>query len=223
MSFIKNIKTLETSSPTFAYILGTVYGDGHVRVRKSKNRTSGEIILKVNDEDFAKNFKNHLEEWSSREAKLFFYGKRYISCLYSKEHTQKIINFEPTEILSKDKNFKHAFLRGLFDSDGGIIGRDLNNRTKAKRWLHFSNSDAIIIYLVKRILNEFNIKYSFRSRIHSGFGSEKIQYEIKIYNFNGIKYYFNNIGFSIGRKQRVLNKVINSYRLTQSKDFNRTK
>ncbi len=212
-----------TSSSTFAYIFGVVCGDGYARVRKAKGRTSGEIILKVNDEDFAQTFKDYLERWSDRTAKLKYDGKRHCTYLCSKFHAGIILNYDIEQIFLQNNDFKYAFLRGLFDSDGGIVAKNLNERRKAKRWLHFSNSDAQIIYAVRKLFREFGLKYSFTSRIHSGFGSERIQYEIKVYNLQGLFFYYKNIGFSIQRKQEDLKKTISSYDYYSSELFNKAK
>ena len=219
---IVDIET-ETSSSTFGYIFGVFCGDGYARIQRAKGRTSGEIVLKVNDEDFAQNFKNHLELWSNRAGKLKFDGRRYCAHLYSISHAEVILRFNIEQVFLQNNEFKYAFLRGLFDSDGGIVAKNLSERSKAKRWLHFSNSDAQIIYAVRKLLREFGLKYSFTSRIHSGFGSKRIQYEIKIYNLQGLFFYYKNIGFSIQRKREDLKKAINSYEFYSSDLFNKAK
>lgn len=201
-------------SQIFGYIVGVVFGDGHVRVRKNPGRTSGEIVLKVNDLDFAINFKEMLEKWSGRVAKIGKDNKgRDCTFLYSIHHAKIVRDFSIQDVLKFDLIFKHSFLRGLFDSDGGIIGKNLKKRRISKRWLHLSNSNIEIMNTVCMILDEIGIKYSMKSRVHSGFGSQKTQYELKIYNFKGINYYYNNIGFSIARKQNILKKVVESYNI----------
>lgn len=198
-------------SPEFAYVLGAVYGDGFVRIRRSKGRSGGEIGLKVRDKDFAEIFKKNLEIWSGREAKLYLKEGEFRVYLYSINHADFIKDLDIKEVLNRSKSFKHVFLRGLFDADGGIVGKNLDKRAKAKRWLHFSNNNLKLLSLVLDILKELDLKYSIKGRVHSGFGSKKRQYEIKIYNAEGILYYYQNIGFSIARKQRVLEKVVYSY------------
>lgn len=201
-----------SSSSVFAYVLGVVYGDGYVRVRKSKYRTGGEIVLKVKERNFSLNFKKCLEQWSKRKAKLKKEKDgRYGVYLYSKPHAEQIQRFKMGSIINLKYNFQNSFLRGLFDSDGGIVGKNLKHRNKAKRWLHFYNNNKNLIRLIKLIFNERRLKYSIKSRIHSGFGSKKIQYEIKIYSLKDINYFYKNIGFSIPRKQKLLKQVVESY------------
>ena len=211
------------STPEFAYVLGVVKGDGFTRVRRGKWRSSGEIGLKVNDKDFAEAFKENLESFAGRGVKIFEKNGRHHVYLYSIHYADFIQNFNLKEVLKWDLSSKHSFLRGLFDSDGGIIGQNLENRRKAKRWLHFSNNNLEIVNIVATIFKELELKYSISKRIHSGFGSKKLQYEIKIYNLKDMFYFYNNIGFFIVRKQNKLKEVIGSYNYYPRDLFNKAK
>jgi len=213
------MKKIQKITKEFAYILGVIYGDGYCRSRKS----GGEIILKVKDEDFAIYFKNCLEKWSGLKAKLKCKDDFFHTVLYSKERADFVLNFKLNSILKAQKEIQFNFLSGLFDSDGGILGKNLKNRRIAKRWIHFSNNNKEIIDLVSTILNKQKIKYFISSRIHSGFGSKKLQYEIKIYNLKDLFYFYNNIKFNIGRKQKKLKEVINSYDYYPRSLFNNAK
>lgn len=62
-----------------------------------------------------------------------------------------------------------------------------------------------------KILDRMNIIYYVRGSRRSGFGSKKMQYQLMIYNLEGIYKYYKYIGFSIKRKNNTLIKVINSY------------
>ncbi len=106
---------------------------------------------------------------------------------------------------------KSCFLSGLFDSEGAIIAKNLENRNITKRWIHFSNNNLKTINLVTKLLKEFEIRHKVKSRIHSGFGSKKIQYEILIYDKKSITNFYKHVKFSIKRKQDLLRKLINSY------------
>jgi len=68
-----------------AYILGVIEGDAHCRRRKTKKRTSGEIILKVRDLDFAREFKKRLKRWSGIKPKYWEKNGEFFVALYSKE------------------------------------------------------------------------------------------------------------------------------------------
>ena len=73
----------------------------------------------------------------------------------------------------RPENFWNYVSNKYFDSDGGIVGNNLDYRGKAKRWIHFSNSNKEIIDLVSNLFKEFGLKYFIKSRIHSGFGSKR--------------------------------------------------
>jgi len=74
---------------------------------------------------------------------------------------------------------------------------------------HWSREKIIVI--VSRLLKDFGINHKIKSRIHSGFGSKKLQYEIQIFGLENFKKFYKNIGFSIKYKKDKLLEVINSY------------
>ncbi|MFH1209453.1 MAG: LAGLIDADG family homing endonuclease [archaeon] len=205
-------KNSNNLSKELAYVIGVAKGDGHTYIRRNKHGTSAGIILKVKDKDFAEYFKNTLENWSGIKTSFHFYPKNYFVTNLSSIEAAKIIkNFKINKILVTNKSKKCAFLQGLYDSEGGVIGINLHNRKNAKRWITFSNNNKPLINIVKSILSELNIKHKLKSRVHSGFGSKKIQYELNIYDFNSILKFYKNINFNIARKRNKLEEVLNSY------------
>ncbi len=211
-------------SKEFAYVLGVVYGDGHSHIIEDNHGSSGIITLGVTDKDFALNFKKELEKWSGLKAKYWVNKEEEHEVnLYSVDAARIIDKFDLNKILKWKKEFQFQFMKGLFDSDGGVVGENLDNRRYAKRWVHLSNNNLILIYLVKKIFNKMKIKYFIDKRIHSGFGSKKWQYEIKIYNLKDMFKYYKKIGFSIKRKQDKLINVINSYDYYPLEMFNKAK
>ncbi len=199
-------------SREFLYVLGAVSGDGHVRLYRSKSRTSGQVILKVKDKDFSGQFKSSLEKWSGCNASLVEMPNGfYLTTLSSLSAAEIIRNFDLNEVLSMSLELQLSFAGGLFDSEGGVVATNLNQRKNAKRWIHFYNSDRNIIHIVNTILNKIGIKHSIRSRVHSGFGSKRVQYEVLIYGKQNLMKFWGNIGFSILRKQKNLEDAINSY------------
>lgn len=194
-----------------AYIIGVIEGDGHCRKRETKERTSGEIILKVKDLDFAKEFENRLRNWAGAQPKFWERNGFFNAGLYSIDAVNVIQNIDLEKILDSDKRIKANFLRGMYDSEGGVTGANLNKRKVACRWIHFSNNNKTIIKIVSKLLNDFGISHKIRTRIHSGFKSKKLQYEILIFGQENLKRFYKNIGFSIKRKMDKLLKIINSY------------
>ncbi len=207
-------KSAYNLSIEFAYVIGVVYGDGNYNLQENEHGSSGSISLGVRDEDFAINFKERTERWSGLKAKYYFDKNNfYRVILHSVDACRIIKNFDINDILKWRNKFQFEFLKGLFDSDGGVVVSNLANRKYAKRWIHLSNNNVQLVKLVTCIFDKMDIKYSVTKRIHSGFGSKKLQHEIKVYNFDGILKYYKNIGFSIKRKQLQIAKLVNSYDL----------
>lgn len=210
-------------SNDLAYVLGVVAGDGCASYSKNNHGTKGTISLGVTDKDFAETFKIYLERWSSYTSKLQKYGNKYYVTFNSVDATKFVKNFDLKAILRADKKVQIYFIRGLFDSEGGVIGKNLTKGRYAKRWIHFSNSDKEIIYLVSTLLSIFGISYKLKSRVHSGFGSKKLQYEIIIYGLKNIFKYYKQVGFNIHRKQNKLIEVIKSYNFYTEGQFKKAK
>jgi len=194
-----------------AYIFGVIEGDGYCRKRKNTKRTSGEIILKVKDKDFAEEFANRLKRWSGVNPKYWEKDGEFFTALYSVDAVDVIKKIRLRELIISNKKVKSNFLKGMYDSEGGVIGTNLNRRKFACRWIHFSNNNEKLVKTVNRILNDLGIPHKIKSRIHSGFGSKKLQYEVLIFGLENFKKFYKNIGFSIKRKQNKLLEVIESY------------
>lgn len=195
-----------------SYILGVLYGDGHYRLVKTPKRTSGSMQLKVKDLDFAKEFYRRLEKWSGVSPKFLKKDDEfYYVALYSVDAVRIVQGIELTQILSSTKRIQANFIKGLYDSEGGVTGTNLKRRRFACRWIHFSNNNKEIIDIVQKILNNFSIKYKLRSRVHSGFGSTKLQYELLIFGLFNFEEFYKKVGFSIKRKEKKLLEVIYSY------------
>lgn len=217
ITLLKNNKLSKKAtflSKELAYILGVIYGDGHVRDGKNYKRGSGQILLKVRDKDFALEFQKILKKWSNFDVK-FFLDKRnfYNSVLYSTDAALFLMNFDLDRISKASNVIQGFFLKGLFDSEGSIAGSNLDQPQIATRYVGFYNNNKKIVDLVSRLLKCINIKHSVRSRVHSGFGSKKIQYELYISGSQNMYSFYKNIGFSIKRKQEKLKKVLNSYKI----------
>lgn len=198
-------------SPKFAYILGVGLGDAYVGIQPGKKG----ITLDVKDKDFALNFRNYLVEWSKRTPyfKHFKTSKRsyYIVRLYSKDIAEFIHRFNINSISVASREIKCYFLRGLFDSEGGIGISNLDKPQKASRHIGFYNSNKDLIDIVSKILKQLNIKHHINTRVNSGFGSKKLQYGIIITGMENILRFKQFINFSIKRKEEKLNILLNSY------------
>lgn len=204
----KNAKILNKD---LAYILGVKRGDGYWRKRITPERTSGEIGLDVKNLDFAKEFEKRLKRWSGIQPKFWQKNGKFYVALYSIDAVNIAQEIGLKRITNSSKKVKADFLRGLYDSEGGVTGTNLDKRKFACRWIHFSNSNKETISIVSKLLKDFKIYHKIKSRIHSGFGSKKLQYEIQTFGLENFKKFYKNIGFSIKYKKDKLLEVINSY------------
>jgi len=211
----KNAKTLNED---LAYILGVKRGDGYWRKRITPKRTSAEIGLQVNNLDFAKEFEERLKRWSGIQPKTWEKNGKFYVALYSIDAVNIAQAISLKEIVKSDKKLKANFLRGLYDSEGGVLSKNLDRRRFACRWIHFSNSNKNTISIVSKLLKDFGISHKIKQRIHSGFGSKRLQYEILIFGLENFEKFYKNIGFSIKYKKDKLLDVINSYEKSRRRE-----
>ena len=204
-------KRAKIPNKDLAYILGVVKGDGYCRIRITPDRSSGEILLGVKNLDFAQEFQRRIQRWSGVQPKFREKDGEFFVALYSIDAAKIIQSTKIEEIINLNRKIKANFLRGLYDSEGGVTGTNLDNRRIACRWIHFSNSDKEIIRTVSQLLKDFSINHRVKSRIHSGFGSKRLQYEILIFSLENFENFYRNIGFSIKYKNDKLLEVIRSY------------
>ena len=206
-------KSAYNISEDFAYVLGVEKGDGHCFLRRSEHGTTAGITLKVKDVDFADHFKKVVERWSGIKSRLYKVKNSNLVRvdLSSIEVAKFIKSFDMKNILGADKRVRNKFLQGLFDSEGGVVSKNLDNRKYAIRRIHFFNSDKTLIDIISFLLNELNIRHKLKKRRNSGFGSKKLQYSILIHDKNSIYNYFRNVNFNIKRKKYKLEEILKSY------------
>jgi hypothetical protein len=218
----KNARVLNED---LAYIFGVKKGDGYWSKKITPERTSAQIGLQVRNLDFAKEFEKRLKEWSGIQPKTWEKNGNFYVALYSIDAVNIAQGISLKRIIDSSKKVKANFLRGLYDSEGGVIGKNLGigRRKFACRWIHFSNSNKETISIVSKLLKDFNINYKIKSRIHSGFGSKKLQYEILIFGLENFEKFSKNIGFSIRYKKDKLSEVINSYEKSRKREKYREK
>jgi hypothetical protein len=184
-----------------SYICGVILGDGYIHKNK------GRIELLVKDEDFAGEFAEALKKWCNIEPIKHERRNRYFSVtLFSveardflKENIDKLV-----KQIKKSENEKVicSFLRGLFDSEGSIscdkkIGiAHLNMRITNKK----------IARDTKHLLSKIGIYSNFyikkRQKEHW-----KTCYEVAIQKRQMQKLFLEKIGFSIKRKQKILEEI----------------
>jgi intein-encoded DNA endonuclease-like protein len=199
-----------TITPEFAFILGSVLGDGCVTIRKRDNRTMGQIELVTKDKDYAINFKNSLEKWSNTKCKLIFYRNVWHVWSYLLSIARCLRDFDLSNLFGLDDNIKSSFLRGIFDAEGSV---DVQSKK-----IVFANKSVKIIKMVSNILESFKIEpkvYIRNSKIRF-IDNRKLlpssYFVIQISSKENLKLFYESIGFSIKRKQERLENLINSYK-----------
>lgn len=183
-----------------ALIMGYLVGDGTL--------TRDNIIVLSNiDKDILKNYFNFMKnkiginvsKRSGVNCDYVIYGKyfrRYFELLGLKQCDA--FNKEiPKIILNAPKKIVSAFLRGLYDTDGGVEKTSVCITTASKKLA----KQMQIILLNFGIISSQTIKYNKKHKNN--------YYTISIYSENILKYK-EFIGFSCERKQKALEKLINS-------------
>lgn len=197
-------------TPEFAFVLGSILGDGCITLRKRNNKTMGQIELVTKDKDYATNFKESLEEWSRTKCKLIFYRNIWHVFSYSLVVARCLKYFDSSRLFNLNDKIKSSFLRGIFDAEGSV---DVNSKK-----IIFANTSKNIIKLVENILESFNIKfqvYDRCSKVRFIEGRKLLPssyFVIQISSKEGLRLFYEKIGFSIKRKNGKLKNIVSSYK-----------
>lgn len=190
-----------------AYILGVLCGDGYI-VKKT-NR----IELQVKDKDFIEFFDKCFQKKFNRTGRI---RKRkdnglWAYSLYSKEIVKSLSIYNekcktkewrvPKEVINGNDKIKGFYLRGLFDSEGHI-SNNLHN-------IEFVSTNFNALKDLKKLLDCLKINYNVSFRTCKIKDYTFNGYKIRIFNLYNLLNFKKEIGFSIKRKQKRLNKFIN--------------
>lgn len=206
---------------TKAYLLGVLCGDGYVS-------TGYRIGLNVCDLDFAEKFKECIYKIYGITCNIrkkeniktnFGYGKpRYDITLCSKNAWLDLLNYTsfktkewkvPEEILeSKDLEIKAAFIRGIFDSEGTI-----RLRRKGFACLQVCSGNIKPLLVIKDILEK-----DFDINMHTEFRKNLLV--LHAYSYKDIKNFSDKIGFVIGRKRKILEYALSTYKRKGLRHYN---
>jgi intein-encoded DNA endonuclease-like protein len=146
-------------SHDLAYVVGVCLGDGSVfRVRKQRRF---EVQLHV---DLAqKLFVQHFAEALSRiglHPKIYI-GNRLVRVrAISKDFYKWFKNLELADILKLPLELKLAFLRGFYESEGGL---DIRKGGKLM-YAYMDNSRLDLLNIIGEILSEFRFRYRIRTK-----------------------------------------------------------
>lgn len=194
-----------------AYILGVIEGDGCID-------RDYEIILNVNDKDFALTFKKVLENWTGFKVNIHSYNKQstsYKVTLNSKivvTYLKRYTTINKIEKVVKKVKGGSEFLQGMYDSEGCV----------GIKTIQISNNNKQLLLFCKKLLKNLDIEsrklrignkkgtpYTFPSGKTGFTNFNNYQFGItRRYNLINFK---NLISFNIKRKQDKLTNELNSY------------
>lgn len=199
-------------SPELGYIRGVLIGDGYVSIKRSG--TKGYVGLEVKDKDFAQTFCDRLEKWSGMKARFSFNKNKglYTVKLFSLRAAEFLKDFNILDLINANEEVKVNFLRGIFDSEGNVSGSNLNMPRRSTRFVALYNTDEELIRLVKVLLESLGIKVQhIDKRIKSGFTEHTVELRLRIGGKRNLEMFKNKIGFSIERKNKKLQEILDSY------------
>lgn len=207
-----------TMNADLAYILGVLAGDGYLDY--SDKRRNWQIGLGATDREFVDNFYKILLNFFKIKPTLSFRKRNnlnwrslYVCKLCSKEACDYINSigefkkynwFIPNSIKKSNSDIKCSFLRGFFDSEGEIdksIGR-----------VGATSMNYLGLMEVSLMLGELNIRNTIIKRKDSRPNTHQ-KYALRIHDKKSIILFSNLIGFTISRKQKVLNNFVHQWTL----------
>lgn len=234
-----NLRILEkefdrSPSPTLAYILGVVYGDGSVgkfRKRKKERKWAGgefsyKVQLQVVDKEFAESFKAALENiglnphLSKVVPKRTNERNRWGVVANSKPFYSwfKNLTYEDVWLFLKTREMKREFIRGFYESEGSLAKayeEMEGGRGSSKSWnIIIGNTDKRLTKLVNKIAEALGFTFHFHEYEKKTASAGKY-YVLSLGRFKEIKNFLRQINPVIPRKS------IN--RIKKAKNFNKNR
>jgi len=197
-------------SPSLAYVIGALLGDGTIGYtcpKQGDKRYRYHILhkLRVNDLDFAKTF-------SEEVAKALGRPPPPISFIEDRRYCVEFASIELSKILGDMRllkvyvdQFPEAFIRGLFDADGGVA---LNRSSMRKSHLVIANTNLQLLEYVQELLQRLGIQSRIRKMPDARL-TKKPCYGLYIERKRSILLFAEKIGCSVGRKKRKLDELVN--------------
>lgn len=192
-----------------AYAIGVLEGDGYL----DKNSFG----LQTKDKDFALNFKNAVENSFGKECKLHFYNGLWRVLLHSRFVVKFLNRIDYHIFKNLPVELKCAFLKGMYDSEGSAYY--MAKIGVRNRKLEICNTNLDLMLFCRNLLQELNVKTNKidkrirKTRMLKGRKlSKMIFYRFQLSeNKENFILFRNLINFSIVRKQKQLDKIIDSY------------
>jgi|GEM_PF-2156018 len=198
-------------SPELSYILGVYYGDGSAY----RDGACYLIKLEAKDQDFVQEFGEQLSKIIEGRGEPYHVWRNKRGYYFTKVSNRLLWEFLKKRDFENHKvvidRFPAEFLRGFFDSDGGA------HKGRNKMSIYASNTNKELLIYVRNLLLNLDIFSTillchkegdtrpFRGRIVQ---SKKDCHQLVISGQRGFSNFYKHIGFSIRRKQSVLQEII---------------
>jgi len=203
-----------------AYILGVLAGDGYMHY--NINQQSYYAGLSATDKEFVEKFRKVLFNFFKinptnefKKSKKLNYRDQYISRMCSKEACDFINSFGsfgkycwkvPEVIIGANNQIKSAFIKGFFDSEGEI--------DKKSRRVGATSVNLEGLKQVGGLLGSLGIRYSITSE-KTPLPNRRLKSRLRIQDRKSVELFNKHIGFTITRKQLLLNTFLGSYKFTK--------
>jgi len=199
----------------YAYLMGLLVGDGNCMME-------GAISICVCEKEQEENVQRLYQRLFERKGKIFghwaFMGGvemraylKYLGLDYKRAWNKEI----PQAIFRAPQKVVAAFLRGLFDTDGGVR---IHGRYKNFPDIKLSSTSLNLIKGVQQLLLNFGIITGIQ-KVTSSVGriflikgtreatSRRSLYSLRVKSVGGVKIFKSEIGFNLRRKQKILDSV----------------
>lgn len=201
-----------------SYILGVLTGDGWLSYSEKMGRY--QIGLETIDEEFADEFRRHLHEVYSLDPskkKLVEshpqWSDKYSVRLCCKAACDDLLSYGvsfkrgewlvPPAIKNAPHNIQASYLKGFFDSEGGVDvnGRRIKGTSTRLSGLREDSKLLVELGIKPRIARQSKKK------------NRKIAYNLIIQGRASIELFAEHIGFTITRKKEKLQLLLDNYKL----------
>lgn len=197
-----------TPTPTLAYVLGVLYGDGSASKYHLKNGGFAYAFrLKVIDKEFVDSFKSALEKIGLHSSRVYiekpnqenlqdlFFVKMFSKPFYT---WFKGLMWGHVYEFIKTIEMKREFIRGFYESEGHL-SRNHPERKNDKCWrVGITNTNLELITLVQRILNDLGFFFfSHKARPRP---PRRQKYDLRLNKREAVERFLTEINPCIPRK-----------------------
>jgi len=138
------------------------------------------------------------------------------------EKSYKVISDCSINLENFSREFRKSFIRQFFDDEGNVRKKDRRLQVKQTRQTvhdkktirtNIENYAPKILLKIKNVLKEFNIiSKIYLESLRELNGEKKADFSLNIYGKENLMKFNDNFGFNIDYKNKLLRKVIESYK-----------